>query len=388
MRENVITAGGDRATSTEAAPSVRSADYGPRENVTDAPPLRIGIIGAGRIADAHADGYRKLRDHVRIAGVVSGHPDSARAKAKQWDADRAYGSIDELLLAPELTAVDICLPHHLHLDAVRKACAAGKHILLEKPIARSSREADLILDAVSAAGVKFMVAHNHIFNPVVEKAYEIIRKGLIGRVHLAKAASFGWFFFSDDDFRKSRQQTGGGVLIDTGIHFVYILQHLLGDIQSVTAVQGRLVRDEMAGEDTAVVALRFDNGALGEITVSYGSRGPDWEKGFPAGWEQTLYLLGTEGALRFSLTENTLWFYSEKEMPSTLRPSSGWTAIKINQAYATSFHAEVAHFVKHLRTGSTLEVGGREGRKALEVIEAAYRSVLESRTIYLGQRTT
>ena len=349
---------------------------------------RIGIIGSGRIAEAHAEGYRRLGDKVVLAAVAGSGLERARRKAQAWGAERAYGSVDELLEDATLDAVDICLPHHLHLETVKKACRARKHILLEKPIARTLAEADCMLKAARAADVTLMLAHNHVFNPIVQKAKEIMHKGLIGRVHLVKASSFGWFFFADEDFRKSREKTGGGVLIDTGVHFVYILQTLLGEVQSVTTVQGRLVRDEMEGEDTAIVALRFASGVVGELTVSYASRVPAWEKGFPEGWEQTVYVLGTEGALRFSLTEDTLWFYSEAEMPKALKPSSGWTAIKFNNAYATSFHAEVAHFVESLQNATRPKVGGEEGRSALEVVEAAYRSAKESRTIYLDKRTT
>ena len=241
---------------------------------------------------------------------------------------------------------------------------------------------------MDTAGITLMLAHNHVFNPIVRKAQEIIQKGLIGRVHLVKAASFGWFDFSLDDFRRSQDQTGGGALIDTGVHFIYILQLLLGAVQGVTTVQGRLVRGEMEGEDTAVVALRFESGAVGELTISYASRMPAWEKGFPEGWDQTVTLLGTTGAVRFSLTEDTLWYYSEADMPSTLQPASGWTAVKINNAYATSFYAEVAHFVEHVQGGTRPVVGGEEGKKALEVVAAAYRSAREGRTIYLDRRTT
>jgi predicted dehydrogenase len=350
--------------------------------------LRIGIIGAGRIAEAHAEGYRKLKDRVEMTALVDAHLENAQAKAKAWNIEHVYENVDALLAANTVDAVDICLPHHLHAEVVQKACEAKKHILLEKPMARSLAEAEVILEAVQAAGVMLMVAHNHVFNPIVQKAKEIIQKELIGRVHLVKATSLGWFFFTPQDFRMSREKTGGGVFVDTGVHFVYILQFLLGDVQSVTTVQGNLVREEMEGEDTAIVSLRFERGAIGEITVSYASLVPEWEKGFPAGWEQTVYLLGTKGALRFSLTENTLWLYSETEMPSTLKPSSGWTKIQIDHAYATSFQTEVAHFVDCLQTSTCPLVGGEEGRKALEVVEAAYRSAKESRTIYLDKRTT
>lgn len=351
-------------------------------------PLRVALIGAGRIAAAHLEGYRALQDEAEVVGVVAAHAQSADRLVRRWGVPRAYADVRTLLADPRVDAVDVCLPHHLHRDVVTAACAAGKHVLVEKPIARSAAEATAMIEAAREAGVTLMVAHNHVYNPVVAKAREILEKGLIGRVHLATAASYGWFLFSDDDFRRSREVTGGGILIDTGIHFVYLLQHLLGPVQSVTTIQGRLVREEMEGEDTAIVALRFESGALADLTTSYGSRGPNWEKGFPTGWEQTVYLLGTDGALRFSLTENTLWFYSEAEMPMALKPSSGWTTIKVNGAYADSFREEVRRFVECVQTGTEPTSGGTEGKEALDVIEAAYRSARESRTIYLDRRTT
>ncbi len=350
--------------------------------------IAVGMIGAGRVADAHATGYLKIRDKAIIAAVTSSSLEHSQRKAQGWGVERVYPTLSDLLADDRIDAVDICLPHHLHLEVVLQACEAKKHILLEKPLARTVAEAKQIVDAAERANVTLMVAHNHVFNPIVQKAKEILEKGLIGRVHLVKAASYGWFFFTENDFRQSQEKTGGGILIDTGIHFVYILQFLLGEVQSVTTVQGRLVREEMQGEDTAIVALRFANGVIGEITASYASRVPEWEKGFPAGWEQTVYILGTRGAIRFSLTEDTLWFYSEAEMPSTLKPLSGWTAIKIDHAYPRSFHAEVAHFVECLQEHRKPTTGGEEGEKALEVVEAAYRSAKESRTIYLDKRTT
>lgn len=350
--------------------------------------VQIAIIGAGRIADVHAEGYRRISDRASLVAVAGPFSQRLQAKARAWGVDDVFGSIEEVVGNPAIDAVDICLPHHLHLDAVLKACDAHKHILLEKPIARTLKEADRILQRVDHAGVTLMLAHNHVFNPVVRKAQEIVQKGLIGRVHLAKAFSLGWFYFSPDDFRKSQDNTGGGVLIDTGVHFIYILQLLLGAVQSVTTVQGRLAREEMEGEDTAVVALRFESGTIGEVTISYASRVPEWEKGFPQGWDQTISLLGTTGAVRFSLTEDTLWYYSEADMPTPLKPASGWTAVKIGDAYATSFYAEVAHFVEHVQLGTRPAVGGDEGRKALAVIEAAYQSAREERTIYLDRRTT
>lgn len=341
--------------------------------------IRIGIVGAGRIAEAHVHGYRQLADKVEIAGVADVRADLASARAREWGAARSWSSVAELVQDETLDAVDICLPHHLHVDAVEQACAAGKHILIEKPIARSLAEADAIIGAAERAGVTLMVAHNHVFNPVVTKAKEIIDQGLIGDVHLVKAYSLGWFLFTPHDFRKSASQTGGGVFIDTGAHFVYILQTLCGEIVSVSATQARLVRTEAEGEDDAIVSLRFAQGAIGEITTTYAARIPGWELGFPGGWDQTFIILGSKGAVRFSLPDETLWFYSENErFPAGYR---GWTECKMPGSYARSFDLEVAHFVDVLRSETRPSVTGAEGRKTLAVIQAAYQSAETGRVV-------
>jgi UDP-N-acetyl-2-amino-2-deoxyglucuronate dehydrogenase len=247
---------------------------------------------------------------------------------------------------------------------------------------RSLAEADEIIKAAEQNGTTLMVAHNHVFNPLVEKVKGVLDDDLIGRPHLVKALSFGWFLFTPDDFRKSKEQTGEGVFIDTGAHFVYVLRYLLGDVESVSAIQNNSVRREMEAEDNAIVSLRFSSGCLGEITTSYAARIPGWEAGFPTGWEQGFVILGSKGAIRFSLTEDKLWLYSEEDQfPNGLR---GWTAISVPNAYALSFNLEVEHFIDCLIERSRPKVPGSEGRKALEVIDAAYRSAEAGRVIALN----
>ena len=344
--------------------------------------VQIAILGAGRIAEVHVQGYNGIRDKVNVCALIDARKEVAESKAAEWGVGKSFQTLDEFLIHEPCDAVDICLPHNIHVECVEKACAAGKHVLLEKPIARSLAEADQIIAAVERHGATLMVAHNHVFNPLVEKAKRIIDEGLIGKPHLVKALSFGWFLFTQNDFRKSKEETGGGVFIDTGAHFVYILRYLLGDIESVATIQGNLVRHEMEGEDDAIVSLRFSNGCLGEITTSYAARIPGWEEGFPTGWEQGFAVLGDKGALRFSLTEDKLWLYSEEDrFPKGFR---GWTAMAVPNAYAASFNLEVEHFVDSLIERSIPKVPGSEGRKTLEVIDAAYRSAEVGRTITLN----
>jgi predicted dehydrogenase len=344
--------------------------------------IQVAILGAGRIAEVHLRGYSRIRDKVNVCALVDARKDLAESKATQWRIDQSFQTLDELLTGQPFDAIDVCLPHNVHVECAQKGCAAGKHVLLEKPIARSLAEADQIISAAQRYGVTLMVAHNHVFNPLIERVKRILDDGLIGRPHLVKALSFGWFLFTQDDFRKSKEQTGGGVFIDTGAHFVYVLRYLLGEVASVTALQSNAVRREMEAEDNAIVSLRFSNGCLGEITTSYAARIPGWEEGFPTGWEQGFVILGDQGAVRFSLTEDRLWLYSEQDQfPRGFR---GWTAIAVPNAYADSFNIEVEHFVDSLINQSVPKVPGSEGRKTLEVIDAAYRSAQTGRAITLN----
>jgi predicted dehydrogenase len=344
--------------------------------------VQIAILGAGRIAEVHMQGYNRIRHKVNVCALIDARKEVAESKTVEWGVGKSFQTLDELLSNEPCDAIDVCLPHNVHLECVQKACAAGKHVLLEKPIARSLAEADQIIKTAERHGVTLMVAHNHVFNPLVEKAKQAMDEGLIGKPHLVKALSFGWFLFTQNDFRKSKDQTGGGVFIDTGAHFVYILRYLLGDIESVATIQSNSVRHEMEGEDNAIVSLKFTSGCLGEITTSYAARIPGWEEGFPTGWEQGFAILGDKGALRFSLTEDKLWIYSEEDrFPSGFR---GWTGITVPNAYAASFNLEVEHFVDSLIERSIPKVPGSEGRKTLEVIDAAYRSAESGRVITLN----
>ncbi|MBV9645494.1 MAG: Gfo/Idh/MocA family oxidoreductase [Verrucomicrobia bacterium] len=346
------------------------------------PKIRLAVLGAGRIAQVHLQGYHRIRDKVNVCAVVDVREEVAKSTATDWGVARTFRTLDELLSGEPCDAVDICLPHDVHLECVEKACAAGKHVLLEKPIARTLAEADRIISAADRRALTVMVAHNHVFNPVVEKAKQMIDEGLIGRPHLARVDSFGWLLFAPNDFRQSKKRTGGGVFIDTGTHFVYILRYLFGEVQSVGAIQANSVRLEMEGEDNAIVSLRFCSGCLGEITTTYAGRIPGWEHGFPTGWEQELVILGEKGAVRLDLTEDQLLLYSEEErFPTAFR---GWTTINVPNAYADSFNFEIEHFVDSLIHRTTPKVPAIEARKTLEIIDAAYRSAETGRFISLN----
>src|SRR6202048_1311477 len=132
--------------------------------------VQIAILGAGRIAEVHMQGYNRIRHKVNVCSLIDARKEVAEDKTAEWGVGKSFQTLDELLSNEPCDAIDVCLPHNVHLECVQKACAAGKHVLLEKPIARSLAEADKIIKAAERHGVTLMVAHNHVFNPLVEKA--------------------------------------------------------------------------------------------------------------------------------------------------------------------------------------------------------------------------
>lgn len=338
-------------------------------------PVRVGIVGLGRIAEAHYDGYSKISDLAVIQAVSDVRESVLEQRRAAWGAKSAYLDYREMLADPEVQLVDVCLPHHLHLQVVTEALERGKHVLVEKPIASTLEEADRMINLARERGVRLMVAHNHIFNPVVARAKELLDAGAIGRPHLAKAYSMGWFLFTPDDFRKSKEMTGGGVFIDTGAHFIYVMEHLMGPIRSVGGLQANLARKEMEGDDNAIAVVTFESGAIGEITTSYAGRIPKWRDGFPAGWDQTVHIYGDAGAIRFSLPGEKLWFYSDAD------GHEDWVEEDFTGSYAASFVQEIDAFVRALASGTEPPVTGEDGRRTLQVILQAYKAMDEGRTV-------
>lgn len=313
--------------------------------------VRIGIIGCGAIARrAHIPALRAAGAEVTTFASRS----RSSAEAAQGDCEGAGVIVDDWRAAVESNDVDavaICTPNALHAEMTIAAARAGKHVLVEKPIACTLADADQMLAAAHDAGVMLMPAQNLRFNAPFVAARGLIERGEIGAVTAVRAA-FGhagpkawapdatWFF--------DRDLAGGGALIDLGIHLADLLRAVTGD--EVVEAAGMLVGDG-AVEDAGTALLRFAGGAVGTLHASWISRG---------GLDIQLTIFGTEGTMHL-----------DAGTPLTVRPQG-----------ANSYQAEVpddvpnlyAAFVEAVAKGAPLPVTGADGRAALAIIDAAYRS--------------
>ncbi|GCE10438.1 Gfo/Idh/MocA family protein [Tengunoibacter tsumagoiensis] len=327
--------------------------------------IQIGLIGCGGIAEPHVKGYLKISEQARIVAVCDVVEANAQRRSAQVGGAQIFNDYHEMLANTTIDAVDICLPHHLHKDAIVAAANAGKHILCEKPLCLTVDEANEVEEAVQRNGVTLMCAHNQLYMPAVKHAKELIEEGLFGQVYEIRTTDsfFNNFDPANAGWRANRAFSGGGELIDTGYHPTYLLLYLAGSTPTeVTAMLSSHRLHFMDGEDSAQVLVRFANGAVGSLVTSWAYD--------PASVTEKFSVVAEKGAL-YSYGSDL--FYKLR----------GQEQVKIELPEVDTFAAEIADFISCLqekRRPINTEV---EGIDVLKVILGAYQSVAEKRIVTL-----
>ena len=330
--------------------------------------IAVGIIGAGNIAGQHIPGYMQAAEHAQVTAIADVDGERAGKYTAQLGSVQVFLDYRDMVASPEIDAVDICLPHHLHKDAIVAAAAAGKHILCEKPLCLTLDEADTVTRAVAASGVTLMCAHNQLFLPSVATAREMIRQGKLGKVYAARttdvfalkgtAETFGW--------RARRETSGGGELIDTGYHPNYLLLHLVDSLPiKVTAMLSRHRLLFLEGEDTAHVLVEFADGAIGSIVTGWAYE--------PAGCTERFSVAGEDGSL---WSDGRALFFKPRGGEQVVVQEAG-------PAAPDTYALEVVDFIACLREGRRPLNTEVEGVSVLKMILAAYASAESGRVTEL-----
>ena len=330
--------------------------------------IRVGLIGGGGIADDHILGYRAHADRITVTAVADNVGETLARRSAELNA-APYADFGQMIREADIDAVDICLPHHLHRDAIVQAAQAGKHILCEKPLCITAGEALDVEAAVRDSGVTLMSAHNQLFLPAVAKARELLDRATLGTVYELRTtdcfrnefdpANMGW--------RASARTSGGGELIDTGYHPTYLLLYLARAVPiAVTAMLSTHRLTFMEGEDSANVLVRFDNGAVGQLVTSWAYD--------PAASTERFSVVGELGAMRGDGTSLTV----------TLR--SGEVAV-YTFADVDTHVAEIGDFADCLINRRRPIHTEKEGLEALGIILAAYDSARTGSVAKVADRT-
>lgn len=322
--------------------------------------VSIGIVGCGSIARrAHAPALNAAPD-AQVVAFASRSRASAEAAAGECGSGDVYEDWRELLELEELNAIDICSPNAFHRDQAVAAAEAGKHVLVEKPIACTVSEADDMIAAAAKAGVVLHVAHNLRYIAPVIAAHDFIADGRLGEIVGVRAA-FGhagpkdwapdstWFF--------DPERAGGGALIDLGIHIIDLVRYLTGLEGAEVGAMTFGARDV---EDAAQLVVRYDTGVIGTVHASWVARpAPD----------MSLVVFGTEGTLSF-----------DARSPLTFAPETGdREKLELPKVSASPY----SDFVRAVG-GSSVEgpaASGEDGRAALAIVEAAYAAAKSGKTV-------
>jgi predicted dehydrogenase len=217
----------------------------------------IGMIGYGGIGRVHGMAYRSLPFHyglpadtVRIGGVATTRAETAQAAAAELGCGFWTADYRELLARPEIDAVDICVPNHMHAEIAEAAAAAGKHIYCEKPLAMNVAEARRMVDAAARAGVKTQMTFNFRYYPAVLRARQLVDEGLLGRIFSFRGRYYRSSYIDPNkpiSWRQQRPIAGGGALFDIGSHILDMLYYAcVGEFSAVQATLDTLIKERPA----------------------------------------------------------------------------------------------------------------------------------------------
>lgn len=338
--------------------------------------LGVGVIGLGAAGALHAESYNSISDKAKIMVLCDQDKGNVESNAPIYGAESCTNYRD-ILGRKDIDIIDICLPHHLHAKVAIDAAEAGKHVLVEKPIATTLKDADTMIKTAKKAGVKFMVAENHAFIPAHMLAKELVDQGKIGRVFLAKAYEIVGDVPVEYSWKTSPEAVGS--LLDMGVHRFFVLRWIMGEIKSVFAFAEKLTCElDTTNDDTAVIALRFKNGALGEVDLTSGALSEPTNR---------LELYGTKG----TIIEDHMW--EQPLMYCSQQPdfeTEGWVKPGVEHApfpgyYGISFRNEVEHFVDCVLNDTQPKVTGEDGRAALNIALHAYKSVKTGKVVTVDE---
>ncbi len=337
--------------------------------------MNFGIIGAGTIGRFHARAIRGMRGGT-LRGVACRGREKAAALAGDFGAV-AYESVDALLADPAVDVVTVATPSGTHLDVVEKAAAAGKHVLVEKPLEVTSGRIDAMAAACDRAGVVLGAILNRRFNPAVAAVERAVAAGRFGRLTLCSAQVKWWrtqAYYDSATWRGTAALDGGGTLMNQSIHAIDQLLHFAGDVRRVRASVGRVGHEGIEVEDVAVACLEFAGGALGSIEATTAA----WSAhGHPA----EVQLCGTRGSVFLADDRLRHWEFADASpedvaVKETLMQSAapGLGAADPGAIDPAMHRLNFEHFVDALHGRAPLKVGVAEARRAVRLVEAIYES--------------
>ena len=340
------------------------------------------MIGNGFMARTHSACF-VLDSRVALARIASRTASGAAEFAEEFGYGASSDAWRDVISDPEVDLVDITAPNALHAQMAVAAAEAGKHFIVEKPIATTLEDARRVADAARDGGVLGLYAENRRFAPVLLEARALLDAGKVGKPHLIRINELGSGPSHAEWFHRP-ESSGGGALIDLGVHGLYVLEWLMGEpVVEVAAIAN--FRNGTILDETTSVSYRFSSGAVAQTVSSWAAKG---------GIDLRTEIFGDEGTLLLdqSRTVGGIRMYRESEGTSGgSAPHQavewGWTYPQVEPLRTRGSLGAMRHFVDCVADGAPPQCSVDDGVRVLELAIAIYRSAREGVAVAVGDRS-
>jgi predicted dehydrogenase len=348
-------------------------------------PFGFAIVGCGMIARFHARAILEIPG-ARVAALVSRSPANGETLIRETGIPQCptFATLAEAMKAPGVDAVIITTPSGAHKDPALESAAAGKHVVVEKPLEITGERCQAIIEACNRAGVKLCTIFPSRFGDANRALKAAIDAGKFGRLTLGETACKWWrsqAYYDDGGWKGTQALDGGGALMNQAIHNVDLLLWLMGDASHVAGFKATLAHERIEVEDTAVAVVTFKNGALGTIRATT-SVHPGYPKTIAIHGDRGSAEIEQDDVVRWDFTPETTEDLATKAKFAAKVGASGGAADP--KAISHEGHRrQLADFVQAVQTNQVPYVDGREGKKAVDLICAIYESQRTGRVVEL-----
>ena len=330
--------------------------------------LRIAVIGCGWAGERHVHAFQSLSDRAEVVALVDNDRDYLELRAPEWDIPEFYTDYHEVLEREDVHAVSLCLPHNIHAEVAAASAQAGKHILCEKPMAVSLKDADAMIAAAEENRVKLMVAESARFQPNYRTIKNCLDKGYIGNPILLRivfiprrGSKEGYVYPGRRGWLTDSEIAGGGQWMVNGIHRVSVARWFFGEVKSIYAVEHGTKAYSLDIEANVCATLKFENGALGEIlSIPQASH-------FEVFNETMVH--GDAGAIVASRTDAKVHVYGERT-----DTSDNHLALDVDEE-EDHFVSEMEHFLDYVQNDTPCICDGSSERESLAVVLGGFESI-------------
>lgn len=320
-------------------------------------PLKVAVLGTGTMGKVHADAWSRIAE-AQLVAMTSLDREETQRLADRYGA-QAYDSVDDILAAPDVDVVDVCLPTYLHKPLIEQAARAGKHVISEKPLGLNVQEATEIIDTCKQYGVQLYVAHVVRFFPEYVQAHEQVKNGAVGKSGVVNMTRGGHFPRGWENWYADKEKSGG-LILDMIIHDFDWLRWTFGDVCRVMArCQSRLTGDDPL--EYALVTLRMADGTIAHVEGSWAH----------AMFRTTFEIAGADGMLEHDSRTSTPLTVSQRG--AKVAAAQG-VAVPESPLAEGPYERELRHFAECLLTGSEPIVTAYDALKAVEIAQAALKS--------------